>query len=227
MLRTFGADVRIVPPAPFTNPKNYYHVAREIAEETPGALWADQFNNLANRRAHYTGTGPEIWSAFGSELSAFAAACGTGGTLAGTATFFKEQHPAVRTVLCDPLGSALFSYVKTGELTTTGDSNAEGIGIKRITENFKGAPIDDALQVEDRTMVEMAYWLLREEGIYVGGSAALNVAGAARYAKTLPKGSTVVTILCDRGDRDRSRLWNRAWLKENECEPHATDLSFL
>ena len=125
------------------------------------------------------------------------------------------------------MGSALFSYVKTGELNPTGDSNAEGIGIKRITENFKGAPIDDALQVDDRAMAEMAYWLLREEGLYVGGSAAINVVGAARFAKTLPKGSTVVTILCDGGDRYRSRLWNRAWLQENDCEPRATDLSFL
>lgn len=125
------------------------------------------------------------------------------------------------------MGSALFSYVKTGELSVTGDSNAEGIGIKRITENFKGAPIDDALQVDDRAMVEMAYWLLREEGLYVGGSAALNVVGAARYARTLPKGSTAVTILCDGGDRYRSRLWNRTWLEENHCAPQSTDLSFL
>jgi cysteine synthase len=227
MLRTFGADLRIVPAAPFTNPKNYYHVAREIAEATPGAVWADQFNNVANRRAHYSSTGPEIWAAFGTEITAFAAACGTGGTLAGTALFLKEQHPSIRTVLCDPMGSALFSYVKTGEMNVTGDSNAEGIGIKRITENFKGAPIDDALQIDDRTMVEMVYWLLREEGIYVGGSAALNVVGAARYAKTLPKGSTVVTILCDGGDRYRSRLWNRAWLQENDCAPQSHDLSFL
>ncbi|HEY5341203.1 MAG TPA: pyridoxal-phosphate dependent enzyme, partial [Candidatus Aquilonibacter sp.] len=223
----FGADVRVIPSAPFTSPKNYYHVARELAQETPGAVWADQFNNVANRRAHYTGTGPEIWSAFGSELTAFVAACGTGGTLAGTAMFLKECNPSVRTVLCDPLGSALFSYVKTGELTVNGDSNAEGIGIKRITENFKDAPIDDALQVDDRAMVEMLYWLLREEGLYVGGSAAINVVGAARYAKTLPPESVVITILCDGGDRYRSRLWNRGWLEENDCVPQATDLSFV
>jgi cysteine synthase A len=227
LLRTYGADLRIVPAVPFANPENYYHVARRIAEETPGAIWADQFNNLANRRAHYQSTGPEIWAAFGAELTAFVAACGTGGTLAGTAEFLKERWPAVRTVLCDPMGSALFSYVTTGELSPSGDSNAEGIGIKRITENFNGAPIDDALQVDDATMVEMAYWLLREEGIFAGGSAAINVAGAARYAKTLPKGSTVVTILCDGGARYASRLWNRAWLEENQCVPQARDLSFL
>lgn len=227
LLRTYGADLRIVEAVPFANPDNYYHVARRIAEETPGAIWADQFNNTANRRAHFTTTGPELWSAFGSELSAFIAACGTGGTLAGASLYLKEQNPTVRTVLCDPMGSVLFSYVKTGELAFTGDSNAEGIGIKRITENFKDAPIDDAVQVDDKAMVEMAYWLLREEGLFVGGSAALNVAGAARYARTLPKGSTVATILCDGGDRYRSRLWNRTWLEENDCVPQTADLSFL
>jgi cysteine synthase A len=227
LLRTFGADVRIVESAPFTSDKNYYHVARRAAEEIPGALWADQFNNTANKRAHYETTGPEIWNALGSQLTAFVAACGTGGTLAGTSAYLKERDPNVRVVVCDPLGSALFSYVKRGVLEPNGDSNAEGIGIKRITDNFKDAPVDDALQVDDQTMVEMAYWLLREEGLYVGGSAALNVAGAARVARTLPEGSTVVTILCDGGDRYRSRLWNAAWLAENECTPHATDLSFL
>ncbi len=226
-LEATGADVRAVPAVAFTNPDNYYHVARRIAEATPGAIWADQFNNTANKRAHYASTGPEIWNSFGTELTAFVAACGTGGTLAGTAAFLKERNPNVRTVLCDPYGSALFSYVKHGTLDVEGDSNAEGIGIKRITENFKGALVDDALRVDDKTMVEMAYWLLREEGLYVGGSAALNVAGAARYATTLPPGSTVVTILCDGGDRYRSRLWNAAWLAENDCAPSARDLSFL
>jgi cysteine synthase A len=227
LLKTIGADLRIVEAAPFTNDANYYHVARRLAESLPNASWADQFNNTANRRAHYATTGPELWSAFGTELTAFVAACGTGGTLAGTGSFLKEQNSALRLVLCDPLGSALFAYVKRGVLETNGDSNAEGIGIKRITENFKDAPVDDALQVDDRTMVEMAYWLLREEGLYVGGSAALNVAGAARYARTLPPGSTVATILCDGGDRYRSRIWNKAWLEENDCSPQANDLSFL
>jgi cysteine synthase len=228
LLRTIGADVRVVPAVPFTNDENYYHVARRMAEALPGALWADQFNNLANREAHYATTGPEIWQAFGSRLTAFVAACGTGGTLAGTAAYLKERNPDVRIVLCDPMGSALFSFVKTGELCASGDSNAEGIGIKRITENFKDAPVDDALQVDDPTMIEMAYWLLREEGLYLGGSAALNVAGAARYARTLPEGSTVVTILCDGGERYRSRLWNKAWLEENGgYVPRADDLSYI
>jgi cysteine synthase A len=227
MLRTNGADLRVISAVPFANPDNYYHVARRISEETPGSIWADQFNNQANRRIHYATTGPEIWSAFGSELTAFVAACGTGGTLAGTSLFLKERNPKIRTLVCDPLGSVLYGYVKCGALEATGDSNIEGIGIRRITENFKGAPIDDAIQVDDRSMVEMAYWLLREEGLFLGGSAALNVVGAARYARTLPPGSVVVTILCDGGDRYRSRLWNRSWLEENDCAPQSSDLSFL
>lgn len=137
LLRTYGADVRIVKTVPFANPENFYHVARRIAEETPGALWADQFNNTANRRFHYATTGPEIWSAFGNELRAFVAACGTGGTLAGTGAYLKGQNPAIRVVLSDPIDSVLFSYVKRGVLEATGDSNAEGIGIKRITDNSK------------------------------------------------------------------------------------------
>ena len=227
LLRTFGADVRVVEAVAFANESNYYHVARRTAESIPGALWADQFNNTANRRAHYETTGPEIWQAFGRDVTAFVAACGTGGTLAGTSQFLKERNAAIRIALCDPFGSALFSYVTRGVLEPNGDSNAEGIGIKRITDNFSGAPVDDALQVDDRAMVEMAYWLLREEGLFVGGSAALNVVGAARFAKTLPEGSTVVTILCDGGSRYASRLWNRSWLEENDCVPTATDLSFL
>lgn len=227
LLRTYGADVRVIKAVPFANPENFYHVARRIASETPGALWADQFNNTANRAVHYATTGPEIWSSLGSELAAFVASCGTGGTLAGTATFLKEQNPAIRVVLCDPQDSVLFSYVKRGVLEASGDSEIEGIGIKRITENFKAAPVDDALQVDDRATVEMAYWLLREEGLFVGGSAALNVLGAARYARNLPRGSVVVTILCDGGERYLSRMWNRAWLEEHACVPHASDLSFV
>jgi cysteine synthase A len=227
LLRTFGADVREIAAVPFANPENYYHVAKRIAAAEPNALWADQFNNTANRQAHYATTGPEIWDALGSGLTAFVAACGTGGTLAGTGTYLKERNAAVRIVLCDPYGSALFNFVKHGTLDVEGDSNAEGIGIKRITDNFAGAPVDDALRVDDRAMVEMAYWLLREEGLYVGGSAALNVVGAARVAASLPAGSTVLTILCDGGDRYRSRLWNAKWLAENDCTPAANDLSFL
>lgn len=227
LLRAFDAEVRVIPSAPFTNPENYYHVARRLAEETSGAIWADQFNNIANRRAHYETTGPEIWHETGGAIAAFVAACGTGGTLAGTARYLKEQGPSVRIALADPMGSALYHYVKSGDLRAEGDSNAEGIGIKRITDNFSGTPIDDALQVDDRAMLEMAHWLLAEEGLFVGGSAALNVVAAARYAKTLPPKSIVVTILCDGGGRYLSRLFNATWLSENDCTPSANGLEFL
>ena len=139
----------------------------------------------------------------------------------------KAHDPAIRVVLADPYGSALFSYVTRGELATEGDSVLEGIGIKRVVANFAGAPLDDAVRVDDRTAVEMVHWLLREEGLFVGGSAGLNVAAAARYARTLPAGSRVVTILCDGGERYRSRLFDAAWLAENDLTPAATDLSFL
>ncbi len=227
LLRAYGAELHVVPAVPFANPENYYHVARRLAESIPGAVWADQFENTANRLAHERTTGPEILVQTGGGPTAFVAAAGTGGTIAGVGRALKAHDPAIRVVLADPYGSALYSYLKTGALAAEGDSNAEGIGIKRITANFAGAPVDDAVRVDDRTMVETAHWLVREEGLFVGGSAALNVAAAARYARTLPAGSRVVTILCDGGDRYRSRLYDRAWLEENDVVPAATGLEFL
>ena len=227
LLRTYGAELHVVEAVPYANEANYYHAARRIAESMPGAVWANQFENTANRDAHERTTGPEIWAQTGGTLTAFVAAAGTGGTIAGVGRALKERDPAIRIVLADPYGSALFSYVKTGELAAEGDSNAEGIGIKRLVANFRGAPVDDAVRVDDRTLTEMAHWLLREEGLFVGGSAALNVAAAARYARTLPAGSRVVTILCDGGDRYRSRLYDAGWLRENEVVPAGTGLEFL
>jgi cysteine synthase A len=227
LLRAYGAELHVVPSAPFTNPANYYHAARRIAEQTPRAVWANQFENTANRAAHERTTGPEIIAQTGGRIAAFVAAAGTGGTIAGVGRALKAHDPGIRVVLADPYGSALYSYVKTGALATEGDSNAEGIGIKRIVANFAGAPVDDAIRFDDRTLTEMAHWLLREEGIFVGGSAALNVAAAARYARTLPAGSTVVTVLCDGGDRYRSRLYDAQWLRDNDVVPQAKDLAFL
>jgi cysteine synthase len=227
LLRTFGAELHVVEAVAFTNEANYYHVARRIAESTPGAVWANQFENTANRDAHERTTGPEIIAQSEGRLDAFVTSAGTGGTIAGVGRALKAYDPRIRVVLADPYGSALFSYVKTGELATEGDSNAEGIGIKRIVANFKDAPVDDALRVDDAAMVTMAHWLLREEGLFVGGSAALNVVAAARYASELPAGSRVATILSDGGDRYRSRLYDPAWLAENDVVPKAADLSFL
>ena len=227
LLRTIGADVRVVPVFPFSDAQNYYHLARTTAESTPGAIWADQFENTANRRAHIEGTGPEIWRQTAGEIDAFVAAAGTGGTLAGTALALKERKPDVLTVLCDPMGSGLFHFVNDGELRADGDSELEGIGIKRLTANFTGAPIDRAIRVEDPDAIAMAHWLLAHEGLFVGGSAALNVVGAARTALALPAGSTVVTILCDGGGRYSSRLFDRDWLDEHGLTPRAPELGFL
>ncbi len=227
LLRTYGAELHVVESAPFTNDANYYHVARRMAESIDGAVWANQFENTANRDAHEHTTGPEIVAQTGGRLDAFLAAAGTGGTIAGTGRALKAYDPSIRVVLCDPYGSALYNYVKFGELRPDGDSLAEGIGIKRIVANFKGAAIDDAIRVDDRAMVEMAHWLVREEGLFVGGSAALNVVGAARYARALPPGSRVVTILCDSGDRYRSRIYDPAWLADNDLVPRASGLAFL
>jgi len=227
LLRIFGADVRAVPVVPFADDNNYYHVARHIAGQTRGAIWADQFNNPANKEAHYRTTGPEIWEDSGGSIDAFVSAAGTGGTYAGVCAYLKERDPRVRCVLVDPLGSSLYAYIKCGTLDVEGESVIEGIGIKRITENFKGAPADDALRVEDRAAVEMAHYLLREEGLWLGGSAALNVVAAARVSKACPAGATVVTIFGDGGARAMSRLYNEQWLAENDLTPTARGLEFL
>ncbi|MDQ6780522.1 MAG: cysteine synthase A [Candidatus Eremiobacteraeota bacterium] len=227
LLHAFGADVRIVPAVGFGDENNYYHVAERIAAATPNAIFCDQFNNTANFRGHYETTGPEIWNACGGRIQGFVAACGTGGTFAGVSRALKERNPRIKTVVADPFGSALFSYVKSGTLEAAGDSVSEGIGIRRITDNFRNAVFDDAEQIDDQTMVEMAHFLLREEGLFVGGSAALNVAAAARVAGSLPTGSTVVTVLCDGGGRYLSRLFNPAWLAANDLTPRHSDLTFL
>jgi len=227
MLKIFGADVRVVKSVPFTNEQNYYHVARRIAEQTPNAIWADQFNNTANRKAHEATTGVEIWNAFGSSLAAFVAATGTGGTLGGVARALKSRDPKIKTVAADPMGSAIYSYVRSGELCAEGDSEVEGIGIRRLTENLKDTPLDDAVRVEDRAWIAMAHWLLQHEGLYVGGSAALNVVAAVRYARTLPKDSVVCTILCDGGERYRSRLYDGAWLAQQGFMPETDALDLL
>jgi cysteine synthase len=222
LLRIYGADVRIVPAVAFTNPENYYHVARTIAEATPGAFWANQFENTANRHAHEATTGQEIWEQTGGRINAFVAAAGTGGTLAGVSSALKAHDRDILTVLCDPMGSALYNYVNCGELKPEGDSDLEGIGIKRLTANLEGAPIDRALRATDAQAIAMVHWLLDREGIFVGGSSGLNVLGAARVAVGLPAGSHVVTILCDGGARYLSRIFNERWMHENGFEKPAS-----
>jgi len=219
LLRVLGAEVRPVPPKPYKDRDNYQKIAGRLAEELPNAIWAQQFDNVVNRQAHYETTGPEIWRDTDGRVDAFVSAVGTGGTLAGTARFLKERKPGVKIVLADPEGSALHSWVKTGELEAHGSSITEGIGTTRITANFEGTPVDDAVRVTDPSAVTMVYRLLREEGLYVGGSSGINVCGALEIAKALGPGHTIVTLLCDRGSLYFQRLFNAAWLAEKGLVP--------
>ncbi len=219
LLRVLGAEVRPVPPKPYVDNDNYQKIAGRTAAAMPNAIWANQFDNVVNRQAHYETTGPEIWTDTAGKVDAFVSAVGTGGTLAGTARYLKEKKPGVKIVLADPTGSALYSWVKTGELKASGSSITEGIGTTRITANFEGAPVDDAVHVDDQAAVSMVYRLLREEGLYVGGSTGINVAAAVQVAKDLGPGHTIVTLLCDRGSLYFQRLFNPEWLKSKGLNP--------
>jgi cysteine synthase A len=219
LLRTLGAEVRPVPPKPYKDADNYQKVAGRLAESMPNAIWAMQFDNVVNRQAHYETTGPEIWKDTNGKVDAFVSAVGTGGTLAGTARYLKEKNPKVRIVLADPQGSALYSWVHTGELKAEGSSITEGIGTTRITANFEGTPVDDSVRVVDPEAVRMVYRLLREEGLFVGGSTGVNVCGAVETARKLGPGHTIVTLLCDRGSLYFKRLFNADWLREKGLFP--------
>ena len=213
MLRLCGAELREVPAVPYKDPDNYVHVSERLAREL-GALWANQWDNTANRDAHYRSTGPEIWRQTGGRIDGFVCAIGTGGTLAGTSMFLKEKNPNIRTAAADPMGAAMYSWFKRGELKAEGSSITEGIGLGRVTKNIEGAPVDDAYQIPDAEALPLVFSLLREEGLCVGGSSGINVAGAIRLAQDLGPGHTVVTILADSGTRYQSRLFNPAFLRQ-------------
>ncbi len=214
LLRVLGAEVRPVPAVPYKDPNNYQKIAGRLAQATDNAIWANQFDNLVNRQAHYETTGPEIWRDTAGKVDAFVCSTGTGGTLAGVARYLKEQNPAVQTVLADPHGSGLYSFVKTGSIQAEGSSITEGIGSTRVTANLEGTPIDDAVRIDDQTCVTMVYRLLREEGLFVGGSTGINVAAAVQLAREMGPGHTIVTLLCDRGNLYFARLFNAAWLAQ-------------
>ena len=220
ILRTLGAEVRLVPVVPYTDERNYQKQAGRFAASLPNGVWANQFDNTANRMAHYQSTGPEIWRQTEGRVDAFVAAVGTGGTLAGVATFLKERRAEVRTVLADCMGSAMHSYITTGEaVMSEGPSITEGIGNSRVTDNLAGAPVDDAVQVADQDMLTLVYRLLREEGWFFGSSTGVNLCAAATVARELGPGHTVVTMLCDGGAKYQSRLFNRQWLAERGLSP--------
>jgi len=215
IIEALGAELRTVPAVPYSNPNQYQKVAGRLALELPDAVWANQFDNTANRDAHFESTGPELWRDTGGKIDAFCAATGTGGTLAGVARYLKQQSAAIRIVLVDPPGSALYHYVKDGELRTDGGSSiTEGIGTGRVTANLAGAPIDDAVRISDAQTLHFVYRLLREEGLLLGSTSGINVAAAAAVAKQMGPGHTIVTVLCDGGAKYQSRLFNEAWIKE-------------
>jgi cysteine synthase A len=219
LLRTLGADVIAVPEKPYKDPENYNHIARRLADER-GWFWANQFDNTANRQAHYRTTGPEIWRQTGGEISAFVAAVGTGGTLAGTGRYLKEQRSRIATVCADPYGAAMWSWFTNGNTDTNdGDSIAEGIGQGRVTKNIEGMTVDKAYRIDDQTALTIVYQLLREEGLFLGLSSGINIGGAVRFAKEIGPPQTIVTILCDSGHKYQSTLFNRGWLDSNHLDP--------
>jgi cysteine synthase len=225
-LRLLGAELIEVPAVPYRDPNNYVKLSGRLAEqlartEKNGAIWANQFDNVANRQAHLEGTGPEIWEQTGGRIDGFTCAVGTGGTLAGVALALRQRSKAVRIAAADPLGAAIYSWIKHGTLESHGSSITEGIGQGRVTGNLEGAPIDDAYEIPDEEALPILFDLLQHEGLALGGSTGINVAGAIRMARDLGPGHTIVTVLADYANRYQSKLFNPAFLREKglPCPP--------
>jgi len=217
-LKIFGAELIEVPPVPYANPNNYIKVSERVADELAksepnGVIWANQWDNLANRQGHIETTGPEIWAQTDGKVDGFTCAIGTGGTLAGVAIALKERRRDVRIAVADPLGASMFSYFTTGVLKAEGSSITEGIGQGRVTKNIEGAPVDVAYQISDSEAVPIIFDLLEHEGLCLGGSSGINVAGAIRLAKDMGPGHTIVTVLADYGSRYQSKLFNPEFLR--------------
>jgi cysteine synthase A len=213
MLRLCGAELREVPAVPYKDKNNYVHVSERLAQEL-NAFWANQWDNTANCDGHFRSTGPEIWQQTQGKVDGFTCSIGTGGTLSGVAAFLKSQNPGVRVAVADPMGAAMYHWFKDGELKSEGSSITEGIGQGRVTKNIEGAPVDDAYQIPDSEALPIIFSLAKTEGLLLGGSSGINVAGAIRLARDLGPGHTVVTILADSGTRYQSKLFNSAFLKE-------------
>jgi cysteine synthase A len=217
-LRLLGAQLIEVPAVPYKDPNNYIKLSGRLAESlartnSAGAVWANQFDNVANRQAHIESTGPEIWEQTSGKVDGFTCAVGTGGTLAGVAIALKDKNPNIRIAVADPMGAAIYSWIKTGRLETEGSSITEGIGQGRVTANLEGAPIDDAFQIPDEEALPIIFNLLQHEGLCLGGSSGINVAGAIRLAKQMGPGHTIVTVLADYGTRYQSKLFNPEFLR--------------
>jgi cysteine synthase A len=219
LLRTLGANVLTVPEKPYSDPGNYNRIAQRLAAEKSW-FWANQFDNTANRRAHFTTTGPEIWDQTTGEVSAFVSAIGTGGTLAGTGLYLKERRKEIALVCVDPYGAAMWSWFTHGHTKIKdGESYAEGIGQTRVTKNLEGVVVDRAYRVTDQSALTIVYQSLRDEGLFLGLSSGINIAGAVKYAQESGPGQTIVTILCDSGHKYQSKLFNSQWLAEHDLCP--------
>ena len=217
-LNLIGCELKLVPALPYSNPGNYIRQSETLANELNksernGVLWANQFDNISNMNGHFNTTGPEIWAQLDGKVDGFTCAVGTGGTLAGVSKYLKEKKEDVKIFLSDPYGSALYNYYKKDELKAEGNSITEGIGQGRITENLKHLVIDDAVRINDKEALEMIFKLLKEEGLFLGGSSGINVCGAIKMAEKLGTGHNIVTILCDSGQRYQSKIWNKSFLK--------------
>ena len=220
-LNLIGCELKLVPALPYSNPGNYIRQSETLANELNksernGVLWANQFDNISNMNGHFDTTGPEIWAQLDGKVDGFTCAVGTGGTLAGVSKYLKDKKEDVKIFLSDPYGSALYNYYKNDELKAEGNSITEGIGQGRITENLKHLVVDDAVRINDKEALEMIFKLLKEEGLFLGGSSGINVCGAIKMAEKLGPGHNVVTILCDSGQRYQSKIWNKDFLKSKD-----------
>ena len=219
LLRNIGADLRLVPPKPYKDENNFVKYAGRLADELKssnnhGVVWANQFDNTANMKGHYETTGPEIWEQTDGKLDGFVCSSGTGGTIAGVSSFLKEKNKDIKIYLSDPTGSSLYNYVENGELKSEGNSITEGIGSSRITANFAKATIDGAFSISDHESLPVLFDLIEKEGLSLGTSCGVNIAGAIRLGKLLGPGKTIVTILCDKSDKYNSKLFNKPFLQE-------------
>ena len=220
-LNLIGCELKLVPALPYSNPGNYIRQSETLANELNksernGVLWANQFDNISNMNGHFNTTGPEIWTQLNGKVDGFTCAVGTGGTLAGVSKYLKEKKDDIKIFLSDPYGSALYNYYKKDELKAEGNSITEGIGQGRITENLKHLVVDDAVRINDKEALEMIFKLLKEEGLFLGGSSGINVCGAIKMAEKLGPGHNIVTILCDSGQRYQSKIWNKSFLKSKD-----------
>lgn len=220
MLEVLGAEVRAVPPCPFSDENHFYHQAKRIAAALPDAIWADQFENTANAQTHFDTTGPEIWRNLDGRVDCLVSATGTGGTIGGTSAFLKEQSPALQVIVADPVGSGIYDYFHCGTFTGEGSSITEGIGIKRLTANFARSSVNDALRISDKQMIDMLFHIARHDGLFVGTSSALNLFAALQVGmKYKNQGKRIITFLCDHGSRYASKLLDQSWLKERDLLP--------